>query len=117
MKYRLMDYLTGDCIREATAEENRESGEQAKVDGGAGVITVSDQGERRVYVEAAEARVTGRDDVSQVGVSMAGVSVRCPMCGGVSAALDDGTALLCYNCTMDKARRADERAVYGGAEL
>ena len=65
----------------------------------------------------AEARVTGRDDVSQVGVSMAGVSVRCPMCGGVSAALDDGTALLCYNCTMDKARRADERAVYGGAEL
>ena len=41
----------------------------------------------------------------------------CPQCGEESATLDDGTRLLCYRCTMDKERRADMKAIYGGPEL
>lgn len=48
---KLCDYVTGDTIRYATPEEHRASREAALVDGGAGVILVPDQGERRCYVE------------------------------------------------------------------
>lgn len=44
----LCDYETGEAIREATQAEQTESAAQAKLDGGAGVITV---GGRSCYVE------------------------------------------------------------------
>ncbi len=45
---RLCDYETGEVIRRATAEEQAESIEAARRDGGAGVIVVDG---RRCYVE------------------------------------------------------------------
>ena len=44
----LCDYETGEEIREATAEEQKESTEAADTDGGAGVIRVEG---RRCYVQ------------------------------------------------------------------
>lgn len=46
----LMDYNTGQRIRDATADELRASIRAARSDGGAGVILVDDQGERSCYV-------------------------------------------------------------------
>lgn len=46
-RFDLVDYHTGDVIREATSEEATESLEAAKHDGGAGVIEVDG---RRCYV-------------------------------------------------------------------
>lgn len=48
MKSELHDYETGEYLREATDEEATESREQARRDGGAGVITVDG---RRCYVQ------------------------------------------------------------------
>lgn len=44
----LCDYLTGDSIRPATAEERAESIDAARCDGGAGVIEIDG---RPCYVE------------------------------------------------------------------
>ena len=46
----LMDYRTGETVREATDEEREASIEAAAQDGGAGVITVPDH-DGPVYVE------------------------------------------------------------------
>ena len=40
----------------------------------------------------------------------------CPKCGSPSQAYN-GDALLCLQCTDEEAKRADERAVYGGPDL
>ena len=45
---RLFDYATGDYVRPATAAEVRASKAAAKVDGGAGVLTING---RRVWAE------------------------------------------------------------------
>lgn len=50
MHVDLYDYQTGEWIRGATVAELRASVKAAKTDGGAGVILVDDQGERRCYV-------------------------------------------------------------------
>lgn len=46
----LYDYNTAEFIRPAAAEELAASIEAATKDGGAGVILVADQGDRRCYV-------------------------------------------------------------------
>lgn len=46
----LYDYNTAEPIRPATNEELAASIEAAERDGGAGVILVDDQGDRRCYV-------------------------------------------------------------------
>lgn len=48
--YNLYDYDTAEAIRPATEDEFAESVKAGESDGGAGVILVADQGERRVYV-------------------------------------------------------------------
>ena len=47
---KLIDYRTGDVIREATADEREASVEAAQHDGGAGAIEVPDH-DGPVYVE------------------------------------------------------------------
>lgn len=50
MPITVHDYDTAECIREGTPQELAQSMDQAQHDGGAGVITLPDLGDRRVYV-------------------------------------------------------------------
>jgi len=55
-RHSLMDYNTAEFLRRATDAELAASIEAAEHDGGAGVILVGDQGERRCYVEGGYVR-------------------------------------------------------------